>query len=429
MPAGLPRRRFLLGLGGASAAAACRPIAAPKTLVADGDWSMVRAQFSLAPDWIHLSALLLASHPKPVRDAIERHRRGMDENPVAWMHANEGTWRMHETAAAYLGVKREEIALTDSTTMGLGITCSGLSFRAGDELVTSTHDHYSLYEATRLAAVRTGATVKRVPMYAAPAQATAQGMIDAIGAAIGDKTRLVAMTWVHSSTGVKIPLRAIADVIAQRNAGRASEDRMLLLVDGVHGFGVESDDLPALGCDVFVTGCHKWLFGPRGTGVIWARPEVWPRMQPVIPHFGAEAFQAWKKGVSPPATNAFMMTPGGYHSFEHRWSLPDAFEFHLALGKQRVRDRTHALNRRLEEGLAAMKHVTLHTPLDDALSAGIVCFDVAGLAPDAVVEKLKAAKIVATATANTPSYARLSAAIFNTEDEIDRTLAAIRGFA
>ncbi|MEO7093078.1 MAG: aminotransferase class V-fold PLP-dependent enzyme, partial [Polyangiales bacterium] len=174
---------------------------------------------------------------------------------------------------------------------------------------------------------------------------------------------------------------------------------------------------------------HKWLFGPRGTGVIWARPDVWPRMQPVIPPFGVESFEAWRKSVAAPPTSAFMMTPGGYHSFEHRWSLPEAFDFHLRLGKQRVRDRTHALNVRLKRGLAAMKHVTLHTPLDEALSAGIVCFDVAGLAPDAVVERLKKARVVATATVNTPSYARLSASIYNTEDEIDRTLEAIRALA
>ena len=421
----LPRRRFLIGLGGATAAAACRSPAVPKTLVA-ADWAAIRADFALAPDLIHLSAMLLSSHPRPVREAIERHRRGLDDNPVEWMHANEGTWRMHEGAAAYLGVKREEIALTDSTTMGLGVTCGGLSFRAGDELLTSTHDHFSLHEATRLAAVRTGASVRRVPMYTAPAQATAQGMVDAVVAAITERTRLVAMTWVHSSTGVKIPLPAIGAALAQINAKRPPEERALLLVDGVHGCGVESEDVPSLACDVFVSGCHKWLFGPRGTGIVWAHPDVWPRLQPTIPEFGVEAFEAWKKGVSPPPTNAFMMTPGGYHSFEHRWSLPEAFAYHLAIGKQRVRDRTHALNLRLKQGLAAMKHVTLQTPLDPSLSAGIVCFDVAGLAPEAVVTRLRSAHVIATSTVNTPSHARLSAAIFNTEDEIDRTLDAIR---
>jgi isopenicillin-N epimerase len=153
--------------------------------------------------------------------------------------------------------------------------------------------------------------------------------------------------------------------------------------------------------------------------------DVWPRMAPVVPHFGAEAFNAWKKGVAPPPTNAFMMTPGGYHSFEHRWALPEAFDLHRSLGKIDVRDRTYALCDRLKQGLAKNPSIALHTPMSHELSSGVVCFDVNGMSSEQVVEKLAAKKIVATATANTPSYARLSPAIFNTEDEIDRTLAAL----
>ncbi|MGZ3454836.1 MAG: aminotransferase class V-fold PLP-dependent enzyme [Polyangiales bacterium] len=411
------RRVFLGGL----AAASCAPrLAVPPASAAD-DWTAVRAQFLLSPGLVHLSALILASHPKTVREAIERHRRALDEDPVTYMHANEGTWRMHETAARYMGVAREEIALTDSTPMGLGVVMGGLQLHAGDEIVVGTHDHYSMHESVRLAAERTGAIVRRTPLYETPESATDAEMIAAVKKAITERTRVVAMTWVHSSTGVKIPLRAIADLAHAANAR--------VVVDGVHGFGVESADIPALGCDVFVSGCHKWIFGPRGTGLVWARKDAWPELRATIPAFAADPFEAWKKGAPPPPPTAFAMTPGGYHSFEHRWALPEAFELHLSIGKQKVRDRTHALNRRLKEGLRAMKHVTLRTPLDEARSAGIVCFEVKGRDPDTVVKLLHARKVIATATANTPSYARLSAAIFNTEAEIDFALSAIDGLA
>jgi selenocysteine lyase/cysteine desulfurase len=55
------------------------------------------------------------------------------------------------------------------------------------------------------------------------------------------------------------------------------EDRVFLCVDGVHGFGVEAATPAALGCDSLVAGCHKWLFGPRGTGLIWGRSDAWVR--------------------------------------------------------------------------------------------------------------------------------------------------------
>lgn len=63
------------------------------------------------------------------------------------------------------------------------------------------------------------------------------------------------------------------------------------------------------------------------------------------------------------------MTPGGFHSFEHRWALTEAFRFHMQIGKAKVAARIHELNRPCREGLAKMHHVKLQTPLPDKLSA------------------------------------------------------------
>ena len=121
-----------------------------------------------------------------------------------------------------------------------------------------------------------------------------------------------------------------------------------------------------------------------------------------------------------------MMTPGGFHSFEHRWALGEAFEFHRAIGKAKVAARIHELNRQCKEGLAAMKHVTLHTPLDDAVSAGIITFEVAGLKPEDVVKRLHAKRIVASTTPYATSYARLAPGLLNSPAEIDAVLREIR---
>lgn len=180
-----------------------------------------------------------------------------------------------------------------------------------------------------------------------------------------------------------------------------------------------------LGCDFFIAGTHKWMFGPRGTGIVWGKAELWPLLRPTIPHFGAAAFDAWLRGEAPPPTTADMMTPGGFHTFEHRWALGEAFELHLSLGKRKVAERIHELNRQCKEGLAKMPHVTLHTPLADDVSAGIVTFDVAGLSPAEVVRRLHAERIVASTTPYARSHARLAPSLLNSPAEIDRALAAV----
>ena len=442
----LKRRDLLAGLvgtvGAISGCMATAPGPAAASAAPQDEWARVRDQFALSRDWLHLGGFLLASHPKPVRDAIEAHRRGLDENPVDYLDKHEGgpprpgkprppsaEDRVRASAATYMGAHPGDIALTDSTTMGLGMLYSGLPLRSGDEIVTTTHDHYATHESLRFAAERSGATVRKVPLYERAAEASAGAMADAIAHAITPATRVVAVTWVHSGTGVRVPVRRIADAVASANGGRAEKDRVLLCVDGVHGFGVEDASTGDLGCDFFVAGCHKWMFGPRGTGVVWGKPEHWQLLRPTVPHFGGEGYGAWIKGVAPPPTNANMMTPGGFHSFEHRWALAQAFDFHLGIGKPKVAARIHDLNRQCKEGLAAMRHVTLHTPRAVEISAGIICFEMAGLDPEQVVARLRAKRIIATTTPYATSYARVAPGLLNSPDEIETVLREIRALA
>jgi selenocysteine lyase/cysteine desulfurase len=98
----------------------------------------------------------------------------------------------------------------------------------------------------------------------------------------------------------------------------------------------------------------------------------------------------------------------------------------MELGKSNVQQRIHALSRRLREGLHAMQHVHLHTPLSDELASGIVCFDVEGKAPRYVVAWLARKRIVASESPYQPACARLAASVFNTEEEVEAALRAVR---
>ncbi|MBV9543082.1 MAG: aminotransferase class V-fold PLP-dependent enzyme [Chloroflexi bacterium] len=406
------RRAFLerTGLTFAAAALAQLPIESQVAAQSASDWTSVRALFSLDAGFIHFGGLYLASHPAPVQQAIETHRRGLDSNPVDYLHAQGPVLEASvlRAAAAYLGGSPADIALTDSTTMGLGLLYNGLSLRSDQEILTTTHDFYATHEALRLAGLRSGAVVRQIPLYTDIATVSVDEIVGSVAQALTDRTRVLAVTWVHSSTGLKLPLRAIAQVVQQANAQRDPSQRVLLCVDGVHGFGVEDVSVADLGVDFFVSGCHKWMFGPRGTGLVWGRgPDAWAAVTPTIPTFGDGR------------TSGSLNTPGGFHSFEHRWALSAAFELHQQIGRTAVAQRIHDLNGMLKAGLAALPNVRLITPVDGDLSAGLVCFQVNGLAPEQVVERLHARGIIASVTPYATAYARLAAAIFNSEQEVD----------
>ena len=288
-PAELSRRDLVARAGAAAAAVA---LGRPELAEAAPDlrrWSAVRAQFALDPRRIHLASFLLAAHPRPVREIIERHRRGLDRDAVTYLHANEGRLTSEARAAAgrFLGVPADEVALTDSTTMGLGLLYTRLALKPNDEVLTTEHDFYATHEALRLS----GARMRRVRLYDDPRRASVDEIVTRLRRGISDQTRVVALTWVHSSTGVKLPVRAIADALPER---------ILLCVDGVHGLGSEAASARELRCDAFASGCHKWLYGPRGTGVLWANGRVRELMRPTIPSFDdGESYGAWMAGTAP----------------------------------------------------------------------------------------------------------------------------------
>jgi len=429
----IDRRRFFLntGLTAAGLAAAYQTVG---MVVKSGgekldvsNWNSVRQQFGVSPEYIHLSSFFLASHPAPVREAIEAQRRGLDANPFLYIESQgPGPLFVEKSVAEYVGGKPEEVALTDSTTMGLALIYHGLPLKAGQEILTTAHDHYSHHESARLAAERAGATVRKIKLFDDFNSISEDEIVSRVRKAIATKTRVVGVTWVHSSSGLKLPLRSIAAAIAEVNRGRSESDRIIMVVDGVHGIGVEDETIAEIGTDFFAAGTHKWIFGPRGTGFIWAKADNWQMMRPVIPSFSGGAYGAWMTGQELKGMRAQWMTPGGFHSFEHRWALPAAFDFHKQMGRQRVAERVHTLNDQAKEALAKMPNVTLYTPRGSKLSAGLICFDVKGMRPQAVVAKMLEKKVIASTSPYGISYARIAPSLLNTPEEIDATLGYIR---
>jgi selenocysteine lyase/cysteine desulfurase len=240
-------------------------------------WEDVRSQFNLSSEKIHMTQMLLASHPASVRNAIEEHRKRFDENPTEYWEHNyvSAEVKVAESAARYIEASADEIALTDSTTMGLGTLYTGLRLKPGNEIVTTTHDHYATEKAIEYAAQKNGASIKRISLYEDASTVTIDQIVGRLAQAISPATKIVAVTFVHSCTGVKLPIRAIADMIREVNLKRDAKDRIYFCVDGVHGFGVEDITMEKLGCDFFVAGTHKWIFGPRGTGILFGKKDAW----------------------------------------------------------------------------------------------------------------------------------------------------------
>ena len=167
----LDRRGFLvLGGGLLVGTAACgdskpaRGATTPATQTGNDEWDAVRELFEVDPTYRHFAGFLIVSHPRPVREAIDGYRLELDRNPALYLKHNMPAFdaAARNAAAKFIGADPGEVAMTDSTTMGLGLLYGGFKLRPGQEILTTAHDHYSTHEALRFRAMRDGGTLKKV---------------------------------------------------------------------------------------------------------------------------------------------------------------------------------------------------------------------------------------------------------------------------
>ncbi|AZF10630.1 Pyoverdin biosynthesis protein PvdN, putative aminotransferase, class V [Pseudomonas sp. R2-37-08W] len=415
------RRTFLKQ---ADVFAASLPLGAalmPQVLAAatNDPWTGLKQLFEQDPDYLHFSNFLVASHPRPVREAIERYRAQIDRNPGLAMDWDlQETWKregqVREWAGRYLNATPPQIALTGSTSEGLAMIYGGIQVRADQEILTTEHEHYATQNVLDFRVRKESTRVRRIRLFDSASRVSVDEVLGNIQRNIRPNTRVLGMTWVQSGSGVKLPIGEIGQLVDEHNRHRDDNDRILYVVDGVHGFGVEDLDFPGMHCDFFIAGTHKWMFGPRGTGLVCARDAQNRYVTPMVPTFSEDK------------DFATTMTPGGYHAFEHRWAADEAFKLHLQLGKAPVQARIHALNTELKEQLLAHRQIELVTPRSPELSAGFTFFRVKGQDSDAVAAHMRQNRVVIDAVdRDVGPGIRTAPGLLNSSAEIQRFMALL----
>jgi len=389
------------------------------TSAASPDWDEIRRQFKLDPTITNFALMAIASNPKPVRRAIVRAHCGLNRNPLQFAVDNNPTnvTNVLDLVSRYFGLPPQLIAFTQSTTMALGQLLGGLCIRRGDEVLASENEHMATMEALRLRERRDGTPHRTVRLFRDSASFTTEEILTNLRAAVRPSTRVLALAWVYSSDGVKLPLGDIADFVKLENSTRTSrQDRLLLVVDGVHGFGVEDATLDQLGCDLFAAGCHKWLFGPRGTAVMCGTRDGWQDVVPLLPGIAASPDELGTRHIT-----------AGLRAYEHFWALEQTFQFIMGIGKTAIAQRVHDLKARAHAGLARYApRLAIHTPPSASQSSGIIAFDIDGWDASQIVDALRLRGFRLTESswdaARGGVHARLAISILNSPNDIDRVV-------
>ena len=382
-------------------------------------WERVQSEFLLEPGLLHFNNGSIGSTPRPIVEAHKAYIERFEED--AYKHAWSGfsgkpLGAVSPKAAEFLHAAPDEILLTRNTTEGMNLVATGIRLQAGDEILTTDHEHAGGINCWHHMAQMQDVVVKKIHL---PTPATSKAQIlERVEDGITPRTRVCSFSHLTTTTGLMMPMAEISQITRPKD--------ILLVCDGAQAPGMLDVDVRQLGVDAYASSSHKWMLAPKGSGLLYVREEVQDRIRPVAAYTSTGSRYAAYTGSGGTRNTPMLLAHG------------DTMDFHSALGRERVEARARQLTAYLRRRLAAIGNLTPVTPDDPELSAAMTSYTVSGLS---TVSGLKAALRKRRINVKSTGYSsvvlgiqvpvpnvqvmRLSTHIYNSESQIDRLAEAI----
>jgi cysteine desulfurase/selenocysteine lyase len=343
------------------------------------------------------------------------------------VRASEEYERARAKVTAFLNAEStSELVFTRNTTEGINIVANGLKWQKGDKIVTTVLEHHSDFIVWLRVRDKHGAKVEVVM----PRRPPEQGLFDLADfeEAIDDKTKMVAISQVSNVLGVITPVSEIAEIAHEHDA--------LVLVDGAQSVPHMPVDVKKLGCDFLAFSGHK-MCAPTGIGALYMREEVQKEVEPL--YIGG--------GTIEDVTIHDYRLEAGVGRFEA--GTPDiagaiglgaAVDYLNRLGMDNIERYEKQLAKQMYDGLTRIPKVEVYGP-EPKYRVGIVPFNVADLNPHDVALALDVSANIMVRSGHhcaqplsktilcKPGTVRASAYFYNTKEEIDRLVTAVKEIA
>ena len=354
--------------------------------------------------------------PTVAYDAADRvARRELEQGrivPGVYESNRDRNREVAALAARIFNAGPDEIALTHSTSEGLSTALMGLTWQAGDEVVTTIEEHPGLLNPLAFLAWRH----KVITRYARIGDGGGD-VVAAIEEKITSRTRVIAISHVLWSTGAVLPLRDIVDL--------ARENELFVFVDGAQSAGQVPVDLHAMGIDVYAMAGQKWLCGLEATGLLYVRRERFPDIAPTFVRYG----QFDTSGYFIPAAGAQRYEIGEFYSPAIAAQEAALTWLQEEVGLDWAYARIADLGAEFRRLLSVIAGVSVVTPTEPM--AGLVNFNVDGVRPHDVANRVQQRGYTIRHVETKPctSSARVAVGWWNTGDEVAGLAAAIADLA
>ena len=308
------------------------------------------ADLLFPPGIVHLQTGGVGAMPRPVFDATVAAMTMVESDPAGETYG-PGIGRLDKVrgkAAGLLGCELDDIILTGSATAGMFLLAQGLSFSPGDRVLTTDHEHPAGRMGWDWAARRYGVEVDTLVI--SPGAADPAAIVDQFKSAIRPQTRVLSFSHILFTTGVRLPAAELCQL--------AREQGCIAVVDGAQSAGAIPVDVRAMGCHAFSASGHKWLMGPKGTGLLYLDPDM-------AEHLDALPIQAGRRANS---DSTGISNIAGLHG------LGSAIDYIQALGPTAIEAHNMTLRQELYDALAKFPEITIPAPREGPTTSANLSF-------------------------------------------------------
>src|SRR5213080_4322487 len=352
-------------------AAATQSVAhlSPEEAAMDEDyWAIIQNSFSVTRGIINLNNGGVSPSPRIVTEALVRYIWEQEDATAytMWQILEPQCETIRTGLAEVFGCDREEIAITRNASESLEILLTGMDLKSGDEILSTTQDYPRMLTTLRQREKREGLKLKLIQIPIPPKN------LDEITAAfekgITNRTRLILIAHQINITGQITPVKAVCELARAKG--------IETIVDGAHSFAQFDFKQKDVGCDYFGTSLHKWLYAPKGTGMLYVKRDKIEKLWPLM---AAEAKQA---------SDIRKFEEIGTHSAALKLAIGEALVFHNGMGGKRKEARLRYLSRYWMNRLKDVPKIRFNTSFDPNQSCAIGNVHIDGTNPEAVAKYL-----------------------------------------
>lgn len=337
----------------------------PAAAATDEDyWSTIQQAFSVTRGIVNLNNGGVSPSPRMVTEAFVRYTWQQEDATAytMWQILEPQSETVRTGLAEVFGCSAEEIAITRNASESLEILLLGLDLKSGDEILTTTQDYPRMITTLKQRELREGLKLNLIKIPIAPANV--DDIATAFERAVTPRTKLILVSHQINLTGQIVPVKKICEMARSKG--------IETIVDGAHAFAQFDFKRDDLQCDYYGTSLHKWIYAPKGTGLLYVKKDkiakVWALMA----------------SEDKNRNDIRKFEEIGTHSAAMRLAIGEAVLFHNAIGGKRKEERLRFLSRYWMNNLKSIPKVGFNTSFDPKQSCAIANFNIDGVDPVAL---------------------------------------------